>query len=68
MTTPYAILAASVILAAALIAARVIAPYEFASGVDAQQNPILWRGNTMTGDVKLCAALNVLRHVDPACQ
>jgi hypothetical protein len=68
MTPAQAILIAAVLIGASIIVARAIAPYEIAPGVDGQGNPLLWRANAITGDVQLCPAINVLKHVEPKCQ
>jgi hypothetical protein len=49
ITAPQAIILGSIIIAASIIGARVIAPYELASGT-----AIAWRINVVTGAVELC--------------
>jgi hypothetical protein len=49
MNAAQAILVGSVIVGLSIIGARVIAPYEVASGT-----AIAWRINTITGAVELC--------------
>jgi hypothetical protein len=68
MTPAQATLIGAILIGISIITARVIAPYEIAPGVDGQGNPLLWRANAITGDVQLCAALNVIKHTEPKCQ
>jgi hypothetical protein len=68
VTPTYAILIGAVVIGIAIVGARLIAPYQFAAGVDAQGNPFLWRSSAVTGDVQMCPALNVIRHTEPKCQ
>jgi hypothetical protein len=49
MTTPQAALISSLIIGASIIGAKLIAPYQLASG-----NVAMWRLNTVTGSVTLC--------------
>jgi hypothetical protein len=68
MMPTHTILIGAIVIGIAVIAARLIAPYQIARGVDAQGNPFLWRSNAITGDVQMCPALNVIRHTEPKCQ
>ena len=68
MTPTQAILIGAILIGISIIAARVVAPYEIATGVDSQGNPLLWRANALTGDVQICPAINVLKHVEPKCE
>jgi hypothetical protein len=68
MTPAHAILIGAVLIGIAIVLAPLVAPYQFAPGVDAQGNPFLWRSNAVTGDVQACPALNVMRHTEPKCQ
>jgi hypothetical protein len=49
MTIPQAIIIGSLVIAASIIGARVIAPYALSSGT-----AVVWRINTITGTVELC--------------
>jgi hypothetical protein len=68
MTSAQATLIGAIVIGLAVVAARVIAPYEIAAGVDGQGNPLLWRINAITGDVQMCPALNVIKRTEPKCQ
>jgi hypothetical protein len=61
MTIQQAILIGAVIVGGSIIAARVIAPYEIASGT-----AVLWRVNTITGTVQLCNFTLDVGNVDAA--
>ena len=56
MTPTQAILIGATLISLSIVAARVIAPYEVAPGVDAAGNAFLWRTNVVTGDVQTCHA------------
>jgi hypothetical protein len=49
MTVQQSILFGAVIIGASIIASRVVAPYQMASGP-----ALLWRINTITGEVREC--------------
>jgi hypothetical protein len=50
MPTSRAILVGAAMIAIALVAARIVAPYEIASGPTAH----VWRVNVITGTIRLC--------------
>lgn len=54
MASQLAILAAAVIVGASIIGARMVAPYQISATVGADQNPMAWRVNTITGEVQAC--------------
>jgi hypothetical protein len=58
-----AIVAAALILSASVIASRVVAPYDFAVGVNESGDAVLWRVNTITGDTEVCRTLGNLGRV-----
>ena len=63
LTPAQAIVAASLILGASIIASRVTAPYDFAVGMSDNGEAVLWRVNTITGDTEVCRTLGNLHHV-----
>ena len=63
LTPAQAILAAGVIMGGALIASRVVAPYDFAVGMSESGDAVLWSVNTVTGDTEVCRTLGNVKHV-----
>jgi hypothetical protein len=49
MTVPQSIIVGAALIGASIISARVLAPYQLASGP-----AFLWRINTMTGEIREC--------------
>jgi hypothetical protein len=45
------------------VISRVIAPYDFAVGIDGDGNAVIWRVNSMTGDMEVCRSLGNLHEV-----
>lgn len=54
MTTDRAILIGAAIIGGSIVLSRVVAPYEVSSAPGG--TPVIWRANTVTGDVTLCQA------------
>jgi hypothetical protein len=50
MTIPQAIVASALIVGAAILGSKVIAPYQIVNS----RALLLWRLNTITGDVRVC--------------
>lgn len=65
MRSNIAVLAGSFVIGMAIIGARFIAPYQIAAAVDGSGNPAIWRLNVVTGDVRFCPALNVIKDHNP---
>ena len=63
LTPVQAIMAAALILGASIIASRVVAPYDFAVGVNEVGEAVLWRVNTLTGDTEVSRTLGNLHRV-----
>ena len=65
MTTPYAIIIGAFIIGASLIGARFMNHYEIAPGSDAAGTAMLWRLNTITGEVQICPMISVVKDKNP---
>ena len=63
LTPVQSIVGAALIIGASVIASRVVAPYDFAVGVNESGEAVLWRVNTMTGDTEVCRTLGNLHRV-----
>jgi hypothetical protein len=58
-----AIVAAALIIGASVIVSRVVAPFDFAVGMNDSGDAVLWRVNTITGDTEVCRTLGNLNRV-----
>lgn len=65
MTPAHAILIGSVVIAASVLGARALAPYEIAPGKDLDELPVVWRLNVMTGKIEFCTAVNIVKANHP---
>ena len=63
LTPVQSIVAAALIIGVSVVVSRVVAPYDFAVGVNESGEAVLWRVNTMTGDTEVCRTLGNLRRV-----
>lgn len=59
-------MAAGLIVGTSIIGARLIAPYEISAVRGADGNPMVFRVNTITGDVESCALKLAITQGDPS--
>ena len=59
------ILIGSIIIGVSIVGSNLVAPYQFVGGLDAEQNPFVWRANKVTGVLEICSARNVIKSKNP---